>query len=96
MTVSVNLSAIEDLEPMIRDLVAKQLTGPRWYTLQAACEYKGVTFNTVKLSPLRQPKGGCEDATINGRKMWKASTVEEWCDVTDDNIEDYLRKCRVK
>lgn len=94
MTVTVNLSALDELEPVIKELVARQFTAPRWYTLKAACEFKGVSYNTVKCSALLQPGCGKEDATINGRKMWNASTVADWCEVTDDNVEDYLRRCR--
>ena len=79
MTVTVNLSALDELEPVIKELVARQFTAPRWYTLKAACEFKGVSYNTVKCSALLQPGCGKEDATINGR---------------DDNVEDYLRRCR--
>ena len=94
MTVDVTLSAIDDLSEAVKELVAQQLTAPRWYTLKAACEYKGVSYNTVKCSAILQPGCGKADAIINGRKMWNASTVADWCEVTDDNVEDYLRKCR--
>lgn len=96
MVVEVKLDAVKDLEPVIKELVARQFTSPRWYTLKAACEFKGVSYNTVKCSALLQPGCGKEDATINGRKMWNASTVADWCEVTDDNVEDYLRRCRNK
>lgn len=94
MTVNVTLSAIDDLSEAVKELVAQQLTAPRWYTLRAACEYKGVCYNTVKCSAILQPACGKPDAIINGRKMWRAETVVAWCDVTDDNVADYLRRCR--
>ena len=94
MTVTVNLSALDELEPVIKDLVSRQFTAPRWYTLKAACEFKGVSYNTVKCSALLQPGCGKEDATINGRKMWRAETVVAWCNVTDDNLSEYIARCR--
>lgn len=97
MVLEVKLDAVEDLEKIVREMVAAmvQTAGrPRWYTLKAACEYKGVSYNTVKCSAILQPGCGKADAIINGRKMWNASTVADWCEVTDDNVEDYLRRCR--
>ena len=94
MTVNVTLSAIDDLSEAVKEIVAQQLTAPRWYTLKAACEFKGVSYNTVKCSALLQPGCGKEDATINGRKMWRAETVVAWCDVTDDNLGEYVKACR--
>lgn len=94
MVVEVKLDAVEDLEPVIKELVARQFTAPRWYTLKAACEFKGVSYNTVKCQPFTQPNGGKEDACINGRKMWKFETVALWAEVTDDTIAEYVRRCR--
>lgn len=94
MTVDVTLSAIDDLSEAVKELVAQQLTAPRWYTLRAACEYKGVSYNTVKCSAILQPGCGKADAIINGRKMWLAETVGTWCDVTDDNLSEYIARCR--
>ena len=94
MTVNVTLSAIDDLSEAVKELVAQQLTAPRWYTLRAACEYKGVSYNTVKCSAILQPGCGKADAIINGRKMWRAESVEEWVEVTDENIEEYICRCR--
>ena len=94
MVVEVKLDAVEDLEPVIKKLVARQFTAPRWYTLKAACEFKGVSYNTVKCSAILQPGCGKADAIINGRKMWRAETVGTWCDVTDDNLSEYIARCR--
>lgn len=94
MVLEVKLDAVDDLEAAVREIVAQQLTAPRWYTLKAACEYKGVSYNTVKCSAILQPACGKADATINGRKMWRAETVGAWCDVTDDNLSEYIARCR--
>lgn len=94
MVIEVKLDAVEDLEPVVKKLVARQLTAPRWYTLKGACAFKGVNYNTVKCQPFTQPNGGKEDAYINGRKMWKFETVALWAEVTDDTIAEYVRRCR--
>ena len=97
MTVDVHIDALEQLDDFIRRAVAdrvKEIKRPRWYTLKAACEYKGVSYNTVKCSAILQPGCGKPDAIINGRKMWRAESVEEWVEVTDENIEEYISRCR--
>ena len=97
MTVDVHIDALEQLDDFIRRAVAdrvKEIKRQRWYTLKAACEYKGVSYNTVKCSAILQPGCGKADAIINGRKMWLAETVGTWCDVTDDNLSEYIARCR--
>lgn len=97
MVFEVKLDAVEDLEKIVREMVAAmvQTAGrQRWYNLKDACEYKGVTYGTVKCDSYRQPLGGRPDALINGRKMWKSESIEEWLDITDENIEEYIARCR--
>lgn len=97
MTVDVHIDALEQLDDFIRRAVAdrvKEIKRQRWYNLKDACAYKGVTYSTVKASCYRQPLGGRPDALINGRKMWRAESVEEWVEVTDENIEEYICRCR--
>ena len=70
MVLEVKLDAVEDLEKIVREMVAAmvQTAGrQRWYNLKDACEYKGVTYGTVKCDSYRQPLGGRPDAFVTGR-----------------------------
>jgi len=64
----------------------------KWVDLQTACEMKGINFNTVKSVWWRQPRGGQADEIINGRRYWSATTIEEWLQIGDRHIENYIRR----
>jgi hypothetical protein len=49
-----------------------------WITLKRACSMKGVSWETVRKTPWRQPKGGEPDEIINNRVYWRPETIQEW------------------
>lgn len=65
----------------------------KYLTLKEAVEFKGGNYNTIKDRPKRQPRGGKPDMLLFGRKVWKARTVEQWSQVGDHNLSDYLEAC---
>ena len=80
----------EELRELIRETVAEAMAeqteseGPEWYTLQMACERKGVNYNSAKSKRSLQPNGGREDSRLSSRRVWHRSTVEAWLKKTDD------------
>ena len=77
---------IDDLVAEVRALresLGSAATGPEWFTLRAACERKGCTYNTAKSNPALQPGGGKPDGSIGGRRVWHRSTVEAWLKAVD-------------
>ena len=59
----------------------------RWFDLKAACELKGVNYNTVVSTHRYQPNRGVADAVICGRKRWSRETVRAWLDVIDSDLD---------
>lgn len=49
-----------------------------WITLKRACAMKGVSWETVRRTPWRQPNGGEPDEIINNRVYWRPETIQEW------------------
>ncbi len=74
----------------IRDLlstIVNELTAQReWYDLRAACERKGINFNTVKSKSEFQPAKGIADTYITGKRMWHFTTIQGWLLITDDGV----------
>ena len=75
-------AAITRLQPVTR---------PAWYNLRAACELKGVAYNTIKSRPDLQPNGGAADATIAGRRVWQRATVDVGLCLRDSQCADASR-----
>jgi hypothetical protein len=69
----------------IRDAIMKiqPVNRPAWYNLRAACELKGIAYNTIKSRPDLQPNGGSADATIAGRRVWRCLTIDVWLNQID-------------
>lgn len=78
--------------------VALGAVGQRWYTLKQAHAKKygaaegGVSLATVRNSIAFQPRGGIPDAWHSGVKTWSAETIDEWCQVDDLHLEEYLAR----
>jgi hypothetical protein len=72
--------------------------GQHWYTLTQACAFKfgekpkGISTHTIRTCCALQPRGGIPDAFQSNRKVWEASTIERWCLVTDETLEEYLKE----
>ena len=54
-----------------------------WYTLQAACQKKGLCYNSAKSRRALQPNAGAPDAMLSGRKVWNRKTIQRWLSQTD-------------
>ena len=61
--------------------------GPEWYTLRAACDRKGINYNTARVLRHLQPGGGVPDALLVGRRVWHRVTVEQWLQQTDEEVK---------
>ena len=58
-----------------------------WYSLAEAAALKGVSASTLRARVWLQPRGGREDGILNGRRCWRAETIREWLDQTDQDLE---------
>ena len=86
-----NISAkLDKLMDMVADLLKGQLTGREWYDLKAACDLKGLNYNTVSSRRKLQPNFGKEDAKIAGRRRWRKETVLKWLETTDQDFVESL------
>ena len=74
------LSAVADA---IQQSSAPQSSGPEWLTLRAACERKGLSYNSAKSKPRLQPRNGVADGRLSGRRVWHSSTIESWLSELD-------------
>lgn len=78
--------------------VALGAAGQRWYTLEQAHAKKygasngGVSLATVRNSIAMQPRGGIPDGWHSGKKTWSAASIDEWVQVDDLHLEDYLAR----
>ena len=93
-SIALKLPQLEIIENLLK--AALDGTGQRLYTLQQAHARKygvlpgGVSYSTIGNYLAMQPRGGIPDGWCSGRKVWKADTVEEWCTVDDQKLEEYL------
>jgi hypothetical protein len=88
------LTSIEQLNLDIQqqsDIHIAAAVTPKWYSLKMACGLKGVSYDTVKSQWWKQPNAGIPDKILNGRKHWRAESIQEWLEVGDSDIEKYVR-----
>ena len=57
-----------------------------WWTLQEACESKGLNYKTAMNRRELQPGGGIADAFVGGRRVWHYTTIQEWLTMTDSDL----------
>lgn len=92
--IALRLPQLEIIENLLRS--ALDGSGQRWYTLEQAHTRKhgaipgGVSLNTIRNCLALQPRGGIPDGWSSARKVWNASTIEEWCQVDDQHLAEYL------
>ncbi|ULQ60287.1 hypothetical protein K7I13_02955 [Brucepastera parasyntrophica] len=67
----------------VDDIVPKKA----WFTLQEACDLKGLNINTSYNKKHLQPNGGVNEGCIGGRKSFRRDTIIQWLDLTDTDIE---------
>lgn len=95
--IAIKLPQLETIEGLLRDALGG--VGQRWYTLAQAYRKKygsipgGVSISSVRNSSALQPRGGRPDGWSSGRKIWSAQTIEEWCEVDDMHLAEYLAVC---
>lgn len=79
----------------IKNCLQKPVLEKAWYTAEECWQLKGgCALSTFKGNKKYQCKGGIPDAYVGGRKVWNRESVNEWLQVTDDQISEYLRRCR--
>lgn len=65
----------------------------KWYDLETCFALRGGgAFSTFRKNRFYQPKGGIPDAKVQGRYVWSKETVQEWLELTDDELEAYHKK----
>lgn len=77
------IAELHELRTQVKVLTAAMWGAPEWFTLQAACKYKGVNYNTVKTDRRLQPQFGRPDKLVGTRKYWSRETIVEWSQVMD-------------
>jgi hypothetical protein len=80
---------IEDIKKILNGMA--QWPDP-WITLKRGCRMKGVSWETVRRYPWRQPNGGEPDAIINNRPYWRPETIREWILLGDGELARRYRK----
>lgn len=64
-----------------------------WYNDQQCWELKGgMALSSYRSNRYFQIKGGIPDSYVGGRKVWSRESVQEWLNVTDDQLENYHLK----
>lgn len=65
-----------------------------FFTLKQAWLLKGAVcaWNTFCRSRYIQPLGGIPEGYVGGRAVFKNSTIIEWLNLMDEDMEDYNRK----
>lgn len=92
--IALQLPQLEVIEKLLRDALTG--VGQRFYTLEQAHIRKygsipgGVSLSATRNSLAMQPRGGIPDGWGSGRKIWRADTIDEWCKVDDQHLEEYL------
>ena len=61
-----------------------------WLKLREACELKGLDPKTAQNKRHLQPQFGKEDGKIGGVRKWRWTTIQEWLDLSDEQIEEQL------
>ena len=92
--IALRLPQLSIIENLLRDALTG--VGQRLYTLEQAHTKKygaipgGVSLSSIRNCLAMQPRGGIPDGWCSGRKVWYAATIEEWCGVDDQHLEEYL------
>lgn len=95
--VELDLPQLEEIEKKL-DLVlsGSGTVGGKWFTLEQAHAFKfgknGPALSTVKNFQALQPRAGVPDDWQQGKRVWKRETIEEWSQVTDSTLGDYLER----
>jgi hypothetical protein len=58
-----------------------------WFTLQEACEVKGLNYHTALNRKELRPNGGIPDGTIGGKKAWRRDTIRNWIKLSDAEMK---------
>jgi len=90
------ISEITDLKLIVNTLTAAMYGAPEWFTLRKACQFKGVEYNSVKVSKDRQPLFGIPEKMDGTRKYWSRRTIVEWCAVISESDRLNYRKAHLK
>lgn len=69
---------IDGLSEKINKLALAKQPPPLWFDLKAACEFKGLQYNTVRCQSALQPRRGVPDAEMGKKKYWNRDTVLNW------------------
>jgi hypothetical protein len=96
MEIRVVVDDLDGLKDAITQSViahVKNVTRQEWYSLEEAAALKGVNYETIRKDRSLQPNGG-RGQKVGKRIRFHWTIVHEWLSVTDENREEYLRKCR--
>ena len=55
-----------------------------YFTLEEACQFKGINKKTCYNHKYLMPNFGVADDYIGGRKKWRRQTIEQWLLLSDD------------
>lgn len=92
--IALRLPQLSVIENLLRDALTG--AGQRLYTLEQAHVKKygsipgGVSISSIRNCLAMQPRGGIPDGWCSGRKVWYAATIDEWCQVDDQHLAEYL------
>ena len=76
---------LAELTLQIKVLSASSMGAPRYFSLRAACEYKGVQYNSIRPHKEKQPRFGVPDKMDGSKKYWSLESVIEWAEVMDSS-----------
>ena len=57
---------VREIKNLRKELQKNTGCGPKYYTPIAACEKKGISYNTIKSKKCLQPNSGAKDIRIGG------------------------------
>lgn len=64
-----------------------------WYTLEEACALKGgIEYTNLRKRKWLMPCCGTNFKYFGGKRVWNRDQVLEWCQITDDKLDDYAAK----
>lgn len=95
---AISLPQLDRLENMLKLALSGQ-QDQAWFTLEQAYQRKfgktgGPSLQSIKNTRALQPRGGEPDAWQSGRRVWTFSSVREWLDINDGNLEEYLGRLK--
>jgi hypothetical protein len=77
---------VESLGRLVLQMVTATHLAQQWYTLEEACDLKGISSKTARNQPWLQPRSGVPDATVGRKKRWHRDTIRTWLEQTDDEL----------